>query len=431
MANPVNKSRVKVPGFTGIYSRCNRIQIKFTWGGKTHYQPVGLDLTKPNIKAAAKILETVEAQINMGLFDFAEFFPNSKTDTVINEQMTVAKLCDLWFDNWKKNNPLRSNSSRRGHTSIINNHFKPRAKLGTRAVQSITKTVLVNWHSSLQTDKGGELSPSQLGKIHTVAQFIFSYAEGLGVFKDGNPWNEFKAFYEHHLKRTGESNSISLDVPLTKEELERILAAPGCEQTKNAIRFNTAMGLRTGELYGLTWDRIDWENKTVLIDRQMTHGHFKGPKYKSIRTLTLTHAAIEALKAQQKFIFQQEKCDVEFHADKLDKDGAQIIEQVKGAKFVFSNPQTNRHYCDGANFASRWYSLLEAANVARETVEGETRTPYTMRHTFASRLFTNGAPIEFVARELGNTPGVCRKRYARIIPSEQKFDHSLKNQYLG
>lgn len=39
----------------------------------------------------------------------------------------------------------------------------------------------------------------------------------------------------------------------------------------------------------------------------------------------------------------------------------------------------------------------------------------TLRHTFASQLLTNGFPIDWIAAQMGNTPSVCAKHYARFI----------------
>ena len=63
-------------------------------------------------------------------------------------------------------------------------------------------------------------------------------------------------------------------------------------------------GLRRGELRGLTWKNIDFNNKTLSIKKQITDRsgtvkdfHFSSPKTKSsIRTLPLNKVLLEDLK---------------------------------------------------------------------------------------------------------------------------------------
>lgn len=65
-------------------------------------------------------------------------------------------------------------------------------------------------------------------------------------------------------------------------------------------------GLRTGELVGLKWEDIDFENKTLKVQRSMEYRYSVGvwrvgePKSKSgYRTIPLTDEAIRILKAQK------------------------------------------------------------------------------------------------------------------------------------
>lgn len=62
-------------------------------------------------------------------------------------------------------------------------------------------------------------------------------------------------------------------------------------------------GLRISELAGLTFDRVDLDNKKILIDRQLVTTKpisFGSPKHDKIRTITLTDTAIQIIKAPKK-----------------------------------------------------------------------------------------------------------------------------------
>lgn len=68
-----------------------------------------------------------------------------------------------------------------------------------------------------------------------------------------------------------------------------------------------SLGLREGELLGLNWKDIDFENSTIRIDKQLQYIPHKGfiiktPKTKnSIRTLPLPEVALKALKQHRSF----------------------------------------------------------------------------------------------------------------------------------
>ena len=72
-------------------------------------------------------------------------------------------------------------------------------------------------------------------------------------------------------------------------------------------RFFLQTGLRTGELVGLKWADVDWDERTLTINRSMEYRHSTKewrvgePKSKSgYRTIPLTDEAIEILRLQKK-----------------------------------------------------------------------------------------------------------------------------------
>ena len=75
-------------------------------------------------------------------------------------------------------------------------------------------------------------------------------------------------------------------------------------------RFLLQTGLRTGELVGLKWSDVDWDERTLTINRSMEYRHSTGewrigePKSKSgYRTIPLTEEAVEILKLQKQKIY--------------------------------------------------------------------------------------------------------------------------------
>lgn len=72
------------------------------------------------------------------------------------------------------------------------------------------------------------------------------------------------------------------------------------------------------------------------------------------------------------------------------------------------------------SFRDRWTPWLKRAGVPY-------RNPYTMRHTYASRLISAGLPPAYVAGQLGHSVQVLLSVYARWLPRERPdLERALK-----
>ena len=60
---------------------------------------------------------------------------------------------------------------------------------------------------------------------------------------------------------------------LTVEEQAKFLEAAQSSHNYSQYALILETGLRTGELIGLTWDAIDWENRTLTVNKTMEFRH--------------------------------------------------------------------------------------------------------------------------------------------------------------
>ena len=63
---------------TGLVIRDRSIKIWFMYQGKRCWESLPLKPTTANIRHATKLREEICTRIAIGVFDYAEFFPNSK-----------------------------------------------------------------------------------------------------------------------------------------------------------------------------------------------------------------------------------------------------------------------------------------------------------------------------------------------------------------
>ncbi len=145
-------------------------------------------------------------------------------------------------------------------------------------------------------------------------------------------------------------------------------------------------GMRTGEQLALTWEDIDFNQKTITINKSLNElGQITSPKNKpSVREIDLLEPVEKILKelkesepANKKFVF---------------------IEMPKRIS-VFQ-----RHF----------KKLLKALNL-------KDRKLYTTRHTFASLMLRQGEEAMWVSKTLGHKDlNTTYKTYSHYIPKQDK-----------
>lgn len=81
---------------------------------------------------------------------------------------------------------------------------------------------------------------------------------------------------------------IEKPVSLTIEQIGFILEDKNINLRERAIiGIGVFAGLRRSEIFGLTWDKIDFKAHTIKIDMQYCQGEYKRPKHSSIRAVPI------------------------------------------------------------------------------------------------------------------------------------------------
>jgi len=181
--------------------------------------------------------------------------------------------------------------------------------------------------------------------------------------------------------------------PFNQEEIFSIISAV-TESMRCFFAIGFFTGMRTGEIIGLKWKDVNWDERIIKIRRSRRQGTETKPKTKSS-------------------IRDVEIIDVLFpYLTRVDEASVYIFETSRGKPF-------NTTAKIGVWY---WRPALEKLGI-------EYRNLYQMRHTFASMMISHGEDILWVSNMLGHKDSsMTLQKYARYFKREDKKRATFLNQ---
>ncbi len=153
--------------------------------------------------------------------------------------------------------PTLRHSTQTTNGYLLKNYIEPRWT--DEPLQDLTPLRVLNWLGEL-----GELAPTTKAAIRSTMSKCFQLAALHGYIPatDKNPMSVVTV--------KGTSKREKQLVSLTPAQFKGLVAALPSPLNVMAL-LDAALGLRVGELLALHWEDIDWDEKTITIQRSYTH----------------------------------------------------------------------------------------------------------------------------------------------------------------
>ena len=187
------------------------------------------------------------------------------------------------------------------------------------------------------------------------------------------------------------------------------------------IAFMLGTGCRIGEVIGLTWNDIDFDDETVFINHQViykrvikdgaTRHYVDKPKNRTSRKIPLQKdilAILSDYKRKTYFISKINDYKIDGYSD-----------------FVFLNKESKLYTPGTLNRV--FHSIRDSYNKTYDEKDGEVMLPdfsaHKFRHTFCTRMAENGMDVKVLQEIMGHkTIGVTMQVYNHVLEDRTKAE---------
>lgn len=329
-----------------------------------------------------------------GIKAYNEYMQNG--EAFVPSEISVADYFVQWqavYCTTNLNDVTRINYSKK-----INNYILP--VLGEYKLRCLNTAILQKFINELY-DRG--FSRNTLSSIKGILTSSMNYAVEPLHYIASSPMNYVNIPSKRVAAKTATRSHPHVFIP--KEDMDRIFQRfPEGSSAHIPLMLGYKTGLRLGEAFGLLWEDVDLDNKTITVNRQIQwmenkegagYWFFSNPKYDSVRTITI---------------------DSELHRLLSDEKARQEKNRVYYNEYYhhyFSSPNNRKLNQDNDGQEIHPVCVRECGEyILPRTMQytsyvihndlGISFTFHSLRHTHCSMLLTAGAKPKYVQERLGH-----------------------------
>lgn len=316
---------------------------------------------------------------------------------VTEKSQTVGQFLDHWLAE-----VVKASVRPRTHESyalLVRLHLKP--ALGRHHLEKLTPQHV---QAMLNAKLASGLSPRTVQYLRAVLRRALGQAQKWGLVARNVATLVDPPKSVHHEVQ-----------PLAPEQARALLRAAKGDRLEALYSVAVALGLRRGEILGLSWADVDWEAKTLRVQRQLQRLDGKLQTVdlkttKSRRTLNIPDAVLAQLRAHRtRQIEERLRAGTAWQA----QDWEPIFPSEVGTPL------------EARNLVTRYKALLKKAGLPDIRF-------HDLRHSCATLLLVQGIPARVVMEWLGHSQiSMTLNTYSHVLPEVREQAASAMDAVLA
>jgi integrase len=345
------------------------------------------------------ILGKTQAEVKTKLRDA---FNDIEKGITVNGDLTFGEWMQNWLEQYAR--PSIRNSTYISYETYVRAHVIP--AIGTIKMKNVTVDTFQRFFNEKvklgRLDGKGGLSAKTTKNLFTMMKTAMEQAKENDLIK--------KNFLDGVKLPKIEQQEMRV---LSIDEQQKLIKAVQGSSEPTAFGINLALftGVRLGELLGLKWENVDFNNKKIYIKETVSR----------LKNFDENATNATTLQSKKSTKTQSSKRSIDLLDELCDdlKDYKKNIDEIK-TNFLGFNPEgfvfvnQTGGIMDPRTYQDIFKRHLKMAGVSDANF-------HSLRHTFATRAIEQGMDILVLSKILGHAqPSTTLNKYGHVLPDHKK-----------